>query len=266
MTTIEQSGYPVEVSRQGAVAVVTMKLPARRNALSFPMRLGLLAAFQQLMDDDEEVRAIVLTGADGHFCAGGDLSEMTTAPPSLLELRERIAVATRLVRLICGGAKPVIAAVEGSCIGAGVSLAAACDMAYGARDSRYECAFVRVGLLPDTGALWTLAQKVGAGKARQMMLMPSRIDGAEAARMGLLTGVTEPGGALAAALEQAERLTRLPPVTLTLLKGALVNGTRDLVTAMRHETDLNPLVRTTQDHKEAVAAFLEKRKPQFRGE
>ena len=255
----------VQVRKEGFVAVVTMNQPARRNPFSFPMRLGLLSTFQRLMDDDDEVRAIVLTGAGGHFCAGGDLSEMTSAPP-ILELRERIAVGARLVRAIVAGAKPVVAAVEGYCLGAGVSLAAACDMAVGARDSTYECSFVRVGLLPDTGMLWTLPQKVGAGKAREMMLLPKRIDGTEAERIGLLGTLAEPGQALAEAIAQAEQLARLPPVTLMLMKGALVNGMNDMSTAMRHETDLNPLVRTTHDHQEAVAAFLEKRKPQFRGE
>src|SRR5215210_5379932 len=124
----ESTNDLVQVRKVGFVAVVTMNEPARRNPFSFAMRVGLLSTFQRLMDDDEEVRVIVLTGAGGQFCAGGDLAEMTSAPP-ILELRERVTVATRLVRAIVAGAKPVIAAVEGSCFGAGVSLVAACDIA-----------------------------------------------------------------------------------------------------------------------------------------
>lgn len=255
----------VQVRKVGFVAVVTMNEPARRNPFSSAMRSGLLSTLQRLMDEDEEVRAIVLTGAGGQFCAGGDLSEMTSAPP-ILELRERIAVGTRLARVIVAGAKPVIAAIEGDCMGPGVSLAAACDIAVGSRSSAYECSYLKLGLMPDTGMLWTLQQKVGGGKAREMMLLPRRIDGTEAARLGLLAAVTEPGGALEAAITQAERLAELPPVTLMLMKGALVYGMNDLTTAMRHEIDLNPLVRTTHDHKEAVAALREKRKAQLRGE
>jgi len=255
----------VQTRKVGFVAVVTMSEPARDNPFSFAMRAALLSTFQRLMDDDDEVRAIVLTGAGGQFCAGGDLAEMTSAPP-ILELRESVTVATRLVRAIVAGAKPVIAAVEGNCFGAGVSLVAACDIAVGARNSAYECSFLKEGLLPDIGVLWTLPQKIGAGKAREMMLLPRPIDGTEAARIGLLATATEPGAALDEAIAQAARLAELPPVTLMLMKGAFVNGMNDQTTTMRHEIDLLPLVRTTYDHRESVAAFLEKRKPQLRGE
>lgn len=261
----EQSMELVQVRREGDVAVVTMNDPRRRNPFSLAMRLELTAAFQRLMDGEEDVRAVVLTGAGAHFCAGGDLSEMTTAP-SVLQLRSRIAVAARLARLIWTGAKPVVAAVEGACVGAGLSLAAVCDMAVGARNATFSCAFTKIGLLPDTGLLWTLPQKIGGGKARELMLTAERFDGESAGRIGLLNEVCEPGQALRLAIEQAQRLAQLPPVTLTLLKGALVNGTSSIPTAVRHEIDLNPLVRKTSDHKEAVAAFLEKRKPQIRGE
>jgi enoyl-CoA hydratase/carnithine racemase len=259
------SGQWVEVRREGAVAIVTMSDERRRNPFSMDMRLALSEAIRHLMDDDAEVRAVVLTGAGGHFCAGGDLSEMTTAP-STLALRSRIAVATRLARMIATGPKPVVAAVEGSCIGAGMSLAAVCDLAIGARDAKFACAFVKVGLLPDTGLLWNLPQKIGAGRARELMLTCERFDGERAARLGLLDRVCEPGQALQLALDQARKWAEMPPVSLALLKGALVNAARDIPTTVRHEIDLNPLVRKTHDHQEAVSAFLEKRRPQFRGE
>ncbi|HEY2604634.1 MAG TPA: enoyl-CoA hydratase/isomerase family protein, partial [Paraburkholderia sp.] len=118
----------VQVRHEGDVAVVTMNYPQRRNAFSMRMRVALTEAFQRLFHEDAATRAIVLTGAGGHFCAGGDLSEMQAVTPSLLELRERIAVGVRLFRLIYTGTKPVVAAVEGTCFGAGLSLAAACDL------------------------------------------------------------------------------------------------------------------------------------------
>ena len=119
----------VQVRREGEVAIVTMNCPSRRNAFSMKMRVALIDAFQRLVHEDAATKAIVLTGAGGHFCAGGDLSEMNAATPTLLELRERIAVAVRLFKLIYAGTKPVVAAVEGTCFGAGLSLAAACDVA-----------------------------------------------------------------------------------------------------------------------------------------
>lgn len=255
----------VRVERQGEVAIVTMNYQQRQNAFSLKMRLALLETFQRLMHEDVDSRAIVLTGAGGHFCAGGDLSEMTQVSPSLLALRERIAIGTRLFRLLYTGDKPIVAAVEGSCMGAGVSLAAACDLAVGSETTELSCAFVKVGLLPDTGLLWTLAQKVGGGKARELMLSGATFDGAEAGRIGLFNQVVTPGKTLAVAIERASHLAQLPPVTLALLKASLVHGGNSIEAAWRREVDLNPLTRQTQDHQEAVTAFLEKRKPTFSG-
>lgn len=255
----------VQVRREGEVAIVTMNYPERRNAFSFSMRLALIDAFHRLFHEDAKTRAIVLTGAGGHFCAGGDLSEMTSVSPSLLEMRERISVGTRLFRMVHTGNKPVVAAVEGSCYGAGMSLAAACDYAVGSVAAKYSCAFVKVGLLPDTGLLWSLPQKVGAGKARELMLTGEAFDGAEAGHIGLMNQVVDAGKALETAIEVAGRFAKFPPVTLALLKASLVNGMNSVEDAWRLEIDLNPLTRQTQDHLEAVTAFMEKRKPSFTG-
>lgn len=255
----------VQVRHAGDVAVVTMNHPQRRNAFSMRMRVALKEAFQRLFHEDAATRAIVLTGAGGHFCAGGDLSEMQAATPSLLELRERIAVGVRLFRMIYTGTKPVVAAVEGSCFGAGLSLAAACDLAVGSNAAKYCCAFVKMGLLPDSGLLWTLPQKVGGGKARELMLKADVIDAATALRIGLVNQTAEPGGALDAALELAARFAGYPPVTLAMLKANLVNAGNSIEDAWRLEVDLNPLTRQTSDHAEAVAAFMEKRKAVFTG-
>ena len=255
----------VQTRREGGVVIVTMNSPERRNAFSMPMRRALLATFDALMQRDDDCRAIVLTGAGGHFCAGGDLSEMTSVSPSLVALRERIAVGTNVFRAIHTGPKPVVAAVEGSCIGAGMSLAAACDIVVGAPASKLACAFVKVGLLPDTGLLWTLPRKVGGARARELMLSGAAFDGAEAARIGLFDETAARGEVLAAAIERARQLSLFPPVTLALLKASLVNGGNSVEDACRLETDLNPLTRQTRDHAEAVAAFMEKRTPVFTG-
>ena len=255
----------VQVRHEDGVAVVTMNYPQRRNAFSMAMRVALIDVFQRLFHEDAATRAIVLTGSEGHFCAGGDLSEMQAATPTLLELRERIAVGVRLFRLIYTGTKPVVAAVEGTCFGAGLSLAAACDLAVSSSAAKYCCAFTKVGLLPDTGLLWTLPQKVGGGKARELMLKADVFDAATAQRIGLVSQTTEPGGALDAAIRQAARFASYPPVTLALLKASLVNAGNSIEDAWRLEVDLNPLTRQTSDHTEAVAAFMEKRKPVFTG-
>lgn len=255
----------VQITRDGEIAIVTMNYPERRNAFSMNMRLALCDAFYKLFNEDPESRVIVLNGAGGNFCAGGDLSEMTTAPASLLAMRDRISVGANLFRLLVTGPKPVIAAIEGHCIGAGMSLAGACDYAVTASDAKFSCAFVKVGLLPDTGILWTLPQRVGAAKARQLMLTGERFDGAEAGRIGFVNQVAEPGQALQAAIAVGRKFLNMSPVTLAALKGALVNGMNTVDDAWRLEIDLNPLVRQTDDHLEAVRAFMEKRKPAFTG-
>lgn len=255
----------VQVALEGHVAVVAMNEPQRRNVFSTRMRQRLLAAFEALCDQDGDTRAIVLTGQGGHFCGGGDLSEMTTAPPPIA-LRERVAVATRLVRHLHAGPRPVVAAVEGHCVGAGVALAAACDFVVASREARFSMGFARVGLLPDTGILWTLPQKVGMAKARELLLSAATISAEEAHRLGLVSTLVEPGQALAVAQGEAARLAQLPPVTMMLLKGALLEGMNSLQQAVRAETDLNPLVRMTTDHQEAVQAFLDKRRPVFTGQ
>ncbi|MNC14292.1 1,2-epoxyphenylacetyl-CoA isomerase [compost metagenome] len=255
----------VQVEHRGNVAIVTMNYPERRNAFSLNMRLALLETFHRLHHQDDSCRAIVLTGAGGHFCAGGDLSEMTTVSPSLLQMRERISIGVRLFRLLFTGDKPVVAAVEGNCMGAGISLAAACDLAVGSEAAKLACVFVKVGLLPDTGLLWTLPQKVGASKARELMLGAEPFDGIQAGQFGLFNQVVAPGEALEAAVARAQHLAALPPVTLALLKSSLVRGGDSIEAAWRREVDLNPLTRQTQDHQEAVAAFMEKRQPNFSG-
>ena len=254
----------VSIEHLGDVAVVMMNEPERRNPFSHAMRIALRDAFHHLQHEDEQSRAIVLTGAGEHFCSGGDLSEMTQTPP-ILSLRNRMEVACSLVRLITGGNKPVVAAVEGYCIGAGLSLACAADFVVGALNSKYACAFVKVGLLPDTGLLWTLAQRTGHGRARELMLSGRSFDAETALEMGVLNHLVPPGEALPGAIEQAGAFSALPPVSLALLKSALVNGMNTIEDAWRQEMDLNPLVRQTDDHHEAVEAFMEKRKASFTG-
>lgn len=251
--------------RHGEVTVVTMNDPRRRNPFSLAMRHALTDAFRQLFNADAETRAIVLTGAGDNFCAGGDLSEMTTAPP-LMALRERIQAGCAVFREICSGSKPVVVAVEGACIGAGLSLACSGDLVVAADSSKFGCAFVKVGLLPDTGLLWTLPQKVGASRARQLMLDGRSFTADEALEWGMVSEKVAAGKALEVAVATARRFAAFPPATLALLRGALVDGMNTIDDACRLEIDLNPLVRQTADHQEAVKAFMEKRAPVFSGD
>lgn len=253
----------VRVEYQGEVAVVTLNYPQRRNAFSMAMRENLYETLYSLMYDDPGCRAIVLTGAGGVFCAGGDISEMKER--TVLEYRERNLLPLNIFRLMVEGPKAIVAAVEGFAMGAGVSLAAASDYVVTSETTRYACAFLKVGLLPDTGLFWSLAQRVGGGKARELMLTAREFNGEEALRSGLANQVTAAGEALQAALAVAQEYTRMPPLGIAHLKAALATGIESLEEAIETETNLQPLLRQSQDHREAAAAFLEKRPAVFVG-
>jgi len=252
----------VPVARDGAVAVLTLTFPAKRNAFCLQMRTQLRERLEAAMADDE-VRAIVLAGAGGHFCAGGDIGEM--ASRTLLQNRERWALVTALIRLIALGPKPVVAAVEGSAMGAGLSIASLADYTVAARDAKFGAAFIKVGLMPDMGALWSLQHRVGRAKAREILGLARLFDGAEAARIGLANEMAEPGEALARAKAIAQEYALLPPVATALLKSALAQGVDSLDAAIRSELEHQAVAMGSEDHAEAVRAFAEKRAANFRG-
>lgn len=223
------------LSRDGAVCVLTMTYPERRNAFSLGMRTALLARFRHLMYEDRNCRAIVLTGAGGTFCAGGDLSELKERPP--IAARQVFDVPRELIRTMVQGPKPVVAAVEGAAFGAGLSLVAACDHVVAAADARFCAVFLKVGLLPDTGVLWTLPRRVGAGRARELMMLASEFDGERAAAMGLADRVVAPGTALAEAMVVAHALAAVPAGALARLKSAMGEGGGTPDEVLRAEID-----------------------------
>jgi enoyl-CoA hydratase/carnithine racemase len=252
----------VPLARTGAVAVLTLDFPARRNAYCLQMRTQLRERLEAVMADPD-VRAIVITGAAGHFCAGGDVSEMKER--TLLENRERWNLVTALIRLMALGPKPIVAAVEGSAMGAGLSIAALADYLVVARDAKFGAAFVKIGLMPDMGALWSLQQRVGPAKAREILGLARTFDGAEAGRIGLANEVVEPGAALGRAIAVAEEYAAMPPVATALLKSALAQGSDSLEAAIRSEVEFQAVAMGSSDHVEAVRAFTEKRAPKFEG-
>ena len=260
--TIDRPQDMVPMRRDGAVAVLTLTFPARRNAFCLQMRTQLRERLEAAMAD-AEVRAIVITGAEGHFCAGGDISEMKAY--TLLQNRERWALVTALIRLIALGPKPVVAAVAGSAMGAGLSIAALADHVVAARDATFGAAFVKVGLMPDMGALWSLQHRVGRAKAREILGLARTFDGTEAGRIGLANDVVEPGQALTHALAVAHEYAQFPPVAQALLKSALAQGADSLDAAIRSEVEFQAVAMGTADHLEAVKAFMEKRPPRFEG-
>lgn len=246
----------------GPIRVVRLNYPARRNALSLELRAALMTAVETAMAETG-IRALVLTGNGGAFCAGGDISSMQTVTG--VGGRERLANLHRLVRLLAAGPKPVVAAVEGYAYGAGMSLALLCDQVVAARDAKFCCSFNKVGLMPDMAALWTVPQRVNAGWAKRLMMLAEEVDGETAHRIGLADHLAEPGEALAEAMKLAERFAATAPLPQTYAKAVLARGPQPLEAVLAQEADLQALLFGSEDFAEGRDAFLAKRKPVFRG-
>ena len=245
--------------RDGGVLILTMDQPARRNALAMPIRFALIEALRAAQGD-KSVRSVVLTGAGGHFCSGGDISGMDVS--TALDGRERMRLSHELVRLMVLGSKPVVAAIEGFCVGAGLSLACASDTIVAAEDARLGAGFGKIGLMADLGLPHTLPMRVGQGKARQILLYHGQMTATEAERIGLVDHVVPKGHALATALEKAKFLAEQAPAPMALTKQMLGEG---LDRALEQERHFQATLFLTADFNEGRAAFLGKRAPGFTG-
>jgi enoyl-CoA hydratase/carnithine racemase len=236
--------------------------PASRNALDIPLRLELGDAVESAMADST-VRAIVLTGAGGSFCSGGDISTMQRMPPA--EGRPRAEAAQRVVRALWAGGKPVVAAVEGAAFGAGLALALACDRIVAAKDARFGAAFVRVGLAGDMGIFATLPARLGPAAAKQILMFGKQFSAPEALELGLIDVTAPTGGALAAAVADAATLAAGPPLALAAIKSLLTRWPSDPVTVLDREVEQQVALFDSDDLTEGAAAFHERRSPVFGG-
>jgi enoyl-CoA hydratase/carnithine racemase len=252
----------LQVRYDGVVAVMTMNNPKRLNAFNMKMRETMYARLLEIEANDD-CRAIVLTGGGGNLCAGGDITEMKHR--RVIEARMRMDLPTRIFKLLVTGPKPLIVAVEGNCMGAGVSFVAASDYTVAASDAKFGCAFIKVGLMPDVGAIWSLPRKIGHRKAMELCALAEHFDAKEALRLDLVNKLCEPGRALEEAIEVAKRFAKNPPVAMALMKAALNVGNDSLDQAVNTEVNYQSVLMHTQDFAEAAQAFLEKRKPNFTG-
>ena len=251
---------PVCLARpQQGVAVLTIDRPERRNALSLEVK-GLLADHLSALIADDAVRVIVLTGAGGVFVAGTDIAEMAEMLPTD---HERLQTG-RVFNVLRKCPKPVIAAVEGYALGGGCELALCCDIIVGAEGARLGQPEIRVGIMPGAGATQRLLRTAGKYRAMKIVLTGEPINAADALAMGLLSEVVADGQALARALTIAQTIATMPPLAVKAIKEVVWAGQESpLESALQIERKAFELLFGTEDQKEGMRAFMEKRKPIF---
>lgn len=259
---------PVLLERDGAVAIVTLARPEAMNALDLAVKNALRDALAELAEDPQ-VRAVVLTGSGRAFCVGQDLKEHVALIRDGQLDRITATVPEHFVPIaatLAGMPKPVVAAVNGVAAGAGASMAFACDFRIVADTAGFNTAFAGIGLSADTGASWTLPRLVGWAKARELLMLPRTIPAAEAATLGLATEVVPAGTELPRARELAAALASGPTVAFGAIKRALAfSATNSLEDSLCFEAEMMALTFGSQDHHDAVEAFVAKRKPGFSG-
>lgn len=254
----------------GPVARITLDRPTARNAYSEAMVESLVHAIDTA-ERDEAVRCIVLTGAGAAFSAGGDLKRMLHKDGMFAggpaELRRRyVDGIQRIPRRLTLAEKPVIAAVNGPAIGAGLDLACMCDLRLAARGAQFGSTFVKVGLVPGDGGAYFLARTVGFPRALELMLTGRLLDADEAERIGLVHRVVAPEELLPAAHALAAELAALPPLALRLTKRAAYRShDLDVDAALELAAAYQGMSQNTADHREAVAAMLDRRPARFTG-
>ena len=258
----------IATRRDGAALWVTMRRPEKLNALTGTMSDELSKVFQDA-HGDPDVRCVVLTGEGRGFCAGQDLTEFRDAyeTGNRPDIEEHLAETYhRLIPLIVETPKPVIAAVNGVAAGAGLSLALACDLRIASDAARLTQAFVKIGLVPDSGGTYLLPRAVGYAKALELSITGDVIDAAEALRIGLVHRVVpadtfeQEVGAL------ATRLAAMPTAAIAETKRLLREAIAvDLSEALSREAAAQSRMGQTEDHLEGVMAFAAKREPEFKG-
>ena len=256
-----------QVEREGAVAVVRLNRPDRLNAMSDVMLDELLATLEGFAED-EALGALVLTGNGRAFCAGGDLSSMSEGLDGIPQermvtsLRRQVRI-TELLRTVSA---VTIAAVNGPCAGAGLGLAAACDLRYAADTAVFRVAFLGAAMSGDFGTAWLLSRLLGEARARELYFLDEKVRADEALRIGLVSRVFPVGDLLKEVGGIAEHIAAAAPLARRGIKANLnAAGAQSLADALREESVRHVACAYSEDAAEAGAAFLERRQPVYRG-
>jgi enoyl-CoA hydratase/carnithine racemase len=252
------------------VAVITLNRPEARNALSDRLTPALRHMIKQC-GDDPKVGALLITGAGNSFCAGGDVKGMggnstKAAEPTEARVADLRAKQRTLTGALVAVRKPTIAALPGPAAGAGLALALACDIRIASESAIMTTGYVRIGLTGDYGIAWLLTRLAGTSRARELMFLSDRIDARRCEALGLVNRVVADAELHEIAFAIAKSLAEGPSVALARIKDNLDHAlTSDILESMDREAENMVRATQTNDHKEAVRAFIDKRKPTFGG-
>jgi enoyl-CoA hydratase len=258
-----QTYETILLERRDRVAIITINRPDKRNALNIKTREEGATALDELRGDDR-VRVVIITGAgDKAFVAGADISEF--AGRTAITQRE-VMLGRSLFTAIDTFPKPVIAMINGYCLGGGCELALACDLRIASDTASFGQPEINLGIIPGGGGTQRLTRLVGEGKAMELILTGDIIDARTAYQIGLVNMVVPAAELEAKTMEIANRIAEKSPIALRLAKEAIKTASRSLLDeGLRREIDLFALCFSTEDKEEGVRAFLEKRKPDFKG-
>jgi enoyl-CoA hydratase len=249
------------VNREGNIGIVQLNRPKVFNALSSGVMKELVNAFEEL-DRDQEIRVIILTGSDLAFAAGADLGEMSQHTPVDLILSRRFELWDRIRKV----SKPIIAAVSGYCLGGGNELAMNCDIIIASETATFGQPEVNVGIMPGAGGTQRLTRVVGKYKAMEMILTGKSISAEEAHRVGLVNRIVPAESLMEEAKKLAAEIASKPPISIRAAKEAVLRAQdTTLEVGLEFERKAFYMLFATEDAKEGMRAFLEKRKPVFKG-
>jgi 2-(1,2-epoxy-1,2-dihydrophenyl)acetyl-CoA isomerase len=252
---------------EGGLLTITMNRPERKNALNPEMVAGLVEAARRAADDPE-VRAVLFKGAGGSFCVGGDVKSMAAgrAPLPFEVKMANLRRGMEVSRILHQMPKPVVAQLDGAAAGAGLSMALSCDLRIASESCKITTAFAKVGFSGDYGGTYFLTQLLGSARARELYLMSPVLTAREAHAIGMVTKVVPDAEIDAAAHELALSLAQGPSIALGYIKRNINNAAHlPLEDCFDGEAIHHTRCSDTEDHKEAAKAFVEKRKPAFKG-